>query len=174
MILRTDGIEIINPRAIAIHEAGHAVIAYALKIKILSIVMDADSSGCVSTEDEPRTSATQSNRDLLNRHMTVAVAGDQAERHAGYAPDNGRCAKDYERANRLAWALEPNRNAWDLAAIAHARAEELLAHPAIWSAVEAVANRLAETKKLCGEDACVIISRHLGPPGGFTDPKSTP
>ena len=139
-------------RAIAYHEAGHAVAAFALDIPVLyaTIVPDGENEGHVQFADQE-----VSVQDVA----TVALAGPAAQEHGQRR--KGPNASDYltDVMNALACLREvlPEGEATRWGRYLEQRAKDIVTSEAYWPAVEAVAKELVQHRKLTGKqvDECI-------------------
>ncbi len=140
---------------LAIHEAGHAVLAHVVGWQIKLVVVEPPSQGRCETGDEenqhkldqicflysgPAASARQQGRTLA----------DLLEAY----PD--RWATDRQRIDELAEALEPVLSADETKREEQRRAEEFIAEH--WPAVTALAEALTERLEIPGDEAHAIIA----------------
>ena len=157
-------------RAIAYHEAGHAVAAYVHHVAIhrAAIIPSADFAGHVSHANPLRgrpidAMTTPRDRRHMERLVIVALAGDAAQRR--HAP----------RSVRSWHADQDRRNAADLVSYFVGSEAQQAAYLAYlwavtddlvdlhWPAVEAVAAELLERRDLSGKRVRGIIATALWP-----------
>jgi hypothetical protein len=151
-------------RATAFHEAGHAVAAWKLRIRLhgATIVPTLDATGQVEHANPLRginLELDNSNRARLRSEllMMVLLAGPEAQRH--YSPRSWRSchgAYDLDKAADLAL----NFNGYEDAANAYLRWVEIRTRHMIqeqWGAVENVANALLAEGSLSGKQIKHII-----------------
>lgn len=141
-----------EPKIVAYHEAGHAVVGLLLGLRALHVqwapfeVTKAIGETAVEAarpgESEP--SPTQ----ILNRLITC-VAGMVAERRfRNFPTDVYELVGDYESACHLIATLYPDVDPQPLFDAALITAEALLDHATAWAAVEALAAALLSRQRL--------------------------
>ncbi len=160
---------------VALHEAGHCVIAHVLGIGHgdVSIVADATSQGRVEGVSVPRhvseltPEARKHGRavtvDRMNRHIMTTVAGAVAELATAPGWRLHDVLKGDDRtsamvAARALWpADEEDTIAWAHVELQAARVQVMLRQPTLWDAVWAVATELLERHELTSEEVARIL-----------------
>lgn len=145
----------------AYHEAGHAVVAVALgwKVGSVSIEPDADTSGRVDLRKNRRRRSFE----YRIARMTIALAGREAERRAGYRPRHFTAQSDYtavaDEALDLAGgdAIEANL----FVKVAARRAARTVERH--WTAIAALAKRLHKEQTIDGSALVSWLSCPQGP-----------
>jgi len=149
-------------RLVAYHEAGHAFIAYVLKLPFDSVVVCRGGGGLssptrMSTDEEELLRASSEKLiDKCIRRLIVSVAGPLAELRAGNAP------REVERGSQcdLVWIavlmkISGMKNREEAMKRASEAATSLIDKG--WHFVEAIAVQLCRRKKLTQEEITAII-----------------
>jgi len=146
----------------AYHEAGHAVVAHALGLRVetVSVLEDEESLGRASIplpEGFQPDDQGEGSVDLMERQLTATLAGAAAQRmFTGEDADLG--GNDERGALSLLMSLgETSEEMSAVADAADGRAEAILREE--WVAVEALAERLLEAGELTGYQAIASIER---------------
>jgi hypothetical protein len=145
----------------AFHEAGHAVVAFALRraVKVMSVVSDGESNGRLVNRRLPDTFRPDVNNDgrtrwFVEREIMVILAGGVAlEKFQGHrrALDDG---EDRRYATDLAsYVYGDLEESCAYVAWLRARTKLLLNQPWNWRAVANLARALLEHKELSGRGA---------------------
>lgn len=146
-------------RVVALHEAGHAIAAVYLgvKIKTASIEGGADHAGIVKLKC--RLPANNITADAGLKHMVIALAGYQAERRGGYRTAREEWAHDRWCAAEYALRIGTAEEGTLFMRIAEMRARNLIEWR--WPAVLSIADALEREKTLSGLDVMRIATAAL-------------
>lgn len=143
-------------RAIAYHEAGHVVVGTLLDLNLLSTDIERDGEG--GRGHTHFANPQRRDRDFVERVVTTFMAGFAAEEKLG-VPDPEGSGFDADLTLRE-WLqhIEPDESRRPaLADEFHQRARLMLAEPATWRDVEAVAAALLTARRLDGTQARRLI-----------------
>src|SRR5258708_5662043 len=134
--------------ATAYHEAGHAVVALALRrpVRGVSVLGDRDHLGSC----ESRRGVFRPSEDWLEREILIALGGIAAEARLTGDYAWGGAARDRQYVRRLAVRRAGERQAERLERRLLARAENLLAQEGHWRAVELIAAELVRRGAISG------------------------
>ena len=153
---------------VAVHEAGHAVMAHALGVRVIKATIGgADGAWTWHRKifrhgQRPEHDKSHANRLRAERYALIALGGDIAERR--FNPGRQRADKQDQRQVRILlglFARSPAHHAKWLAALEQ-EAEEIIGQS--WLAVEAVAAALARRGAMNGRQItdCIKSVRPLG------------
>jgi ATP-dependent Zn protease len=148
----------------AFHEAGHAVVAYALRrhFRKLSIAPDATSLGRANLWPLRYRSVeldrSRRNRDRLEKEIMTLYGGLVAEQIVQGGYDVRASAKDLQRAAELAMLLtDTDEEAWALLRLLHIRTRQLLQQP-VWStALQQLSKQLRRRCEMSYDECRVAI-----------------
>ena len=153
-----------TPRRVALHEAGHAVMAHVLGQRLwrASIKPDEHTLGRVARHwrgIDPQAMAPRMERRIRDEAL-VSLAGDAAERigtgrgdrRATWETDRLKAASAIEA---LTWGDEGGREAWLLGRLLRLRADRMLRRH--WPAVLAVAGALEERREIPGGELARLV-----------------
>ena len=151
-----------DPRAVAYHEAGHAVVGLRLGLELLGTDVLSDDTGgrghngfsSAGCRIRHRTGpATARERDFVDRTIVTYLAGHAAESRLGVADAAG---SGFDENDVLqSWvSLLSDVDEEQLAAITLSRqnATSMLEEPGVWRAVGIVAGRLEVARRLDAEE----------------------
>lgn len=157
-----------DERLVAYHEAGHAVAAFylGLRVREVSIVPDADALGHVSWKPMPpsfRPDAEVSPRvrDRIEREAIATLAGPWAEEKAGGDDAWRTSGSDLDDSVALLQYLCASDD--ELQAYLHLvsiRARNLVER--LWDSIDALAHQLLAKRRLSGEEVRRLMVRTFG------------
>ena len=143
-----------DDKAVAYHEAGHAVIALALGRPVHSVSVLPDRINLGTCEFQK--GAGRPSKDWIEREILISLAGLAAEaRHTGKYAWNG-AGRDLQYVRRLTVERAGERRAERLERRLLAKVEHLLAQKENWRAVELIVAELLRRGEVSGRAA-----RHL-------------
>jgi hypothetical protein len=165
----TERVAMAEPSIAAYHEAGHAVMAMLCGIRVLRVALKFEytTNGSTETDDSPRTAHSQAERELLEKHVLVSLAGSAAQSRANPASlklfmDSG----DRDAAGALLRLLlsegATEERITELTESWMERAVERITDRTVWRAVETVATELQEKYFLSGAEAQRLFDRSMG------------
>ena len=158
-----------NVLSLAYHEAGHAVVVRHLGCDLVKVEICLDGRGGRATVKDCGLSERQDALIALAGCAAEALSGsaipDDLDRAVGYFEDMAIAQRAVSAMTGLEIVDDGFWNAYDALT---AEAEELIRHPAIWSAVKALAAVLAERHTIDGAAAMAIIDPILGKVAGHS------
>ena len=152
-------------RAIAYHEAGHAVacITYRIRFKTVTIVPAENTLGRVAHPQHwtgnwrPDADSSNRARMKMERYVKMISAGDIAQSWVTKKLDNPECASDIEKAaNWVSYFAGDSEEAGDYLGRLFDQAREDLSEPGPKAAVRAVAERLLEKETISSVEARAV------------------
>lgn len=152
--------------ATAYHEAGHAVVAVRLGVKVRSvhIIPDGDTAGaCLGRPFpewfSPDIELNAKGQDLLDREVMVLLAGAKAAKRFTGRYNHGGAASDYRAAAKLAlYRCSSERTATKYLDWLGSAVDDMLGFAFNWRAVELVAAALLDRRSLSGRALPRIIA----------------
>src|SRR5207302_3621324 len=147
--------------ATAYHEAGHAVVALALRrpVHLVSILSDREHLG----RCEFRKGVFRPSEDWLEREILIALGGIAAEARLTGDYAWGGAARDRQHVRRLAVQRAGERQAERLERRLLAKAEHLLTREGHWRAVELIAAELLRRGAISGRAARHLFDQACSP-----------
>jgi hypothetical protein len=153
-------------KAVAYHEAGHAVMAFELQraVRQISIVPSADAEGFVRPGKRPPSfhpdyNTDNKTRDWVEREVLISLAGCAADSKYRGRTIRAGGADDYNKAISMAAYLTPElRETIAYVEWLRIKAENMIAFPPNWSAVQAIAAELLDRKTISGRRARQIYA----------------
>jgi hypothetical protein len=147
-----------DPLSLAYHEAGHAVVARHFGCELIDVWVNPNGQNGEAKVDKIDIDGLNAEQQVF-----VALAGIQAQTEAGYLDVSHDLAWSDDILEAYQVLSDPTLD--DIGVFGE-RLRELIQHPPIWSAVEALAAVLAERHVINGATAMSIIDPILsGFPG---------
>lgn len=151
--------EELDPRSMAIHEAGHAVVAHRLGESVIGMVLD-ETHGATAIRQPP----AEAQRSYLDTVATIYLAGPIALAMYQGIPAidfeaTGEILDDMTRATELLGRIPDITDAekTDVLKGLADRAGKLLSDRENWALVEQLADELLTRKRLTDEDVAAIV-----------------
>jgi ATP-dependent Zn protease len=166
----TERVAMANPSIAAYHEAGHAVMAMLCGIRVLRVTLKFEYAtlGATETDDAPRMAHSQAERELLEKHVLVSLAGSAAQSRVNPASLELMFMDSGDRdaaAGLLRLLLSEDATEERITELTESwmeRAVEHIAGRTVWRAVETIATELQEKYLLSGAEVQRLFDGSMG------------